>query len=218
MLAVTSIAPLRRATMPRLAGLGDARGIALTYDDGPDPVGTPQFLDLLAVHDVRATFFVIGQHAEEHLPLVQHMSAAGHELAVHGWDHRCVLRKTRGELVTDLARTADLITDATGIRPTWYRPPYGVMSLAAQRAARAAGLRTVLWSTWGRDWQRSATPARIVRRVERHASPGATVLLHDSDRMAVAGSWINTLGASALLLDRWADRGLVVGPLRDHGV
>jgi peptidoglycan/xylan/chitin deacetylase (PgdA/CDA1 family) len=218
MLAVTAIAPLRRAIMPRLAGLGSSPGVALTYDDGPDPVGTPRFLDLLAAHDVHATFFLLGRHAEEHLPLVREMAAAGHELAVHGWDHRCVLTKTRGELISDLARTVDLITEVSGGPPTWYRPPYGVMSLASERAARAAGLRTVLWSTWGRDWQSSASPTRIVRRVERHVSPGATVLLHDSDRMASPGSWVNTLGASGLLLDRWADRGLAVAPLRDHGL
>jgi peptidoglycan/xylan/chitin deacetylase (PgdA/CDA1 family) len=218
MLALTSLAPLRRATMPGLSGMGHHAGVALTYDDGPDPVATPRFLELLAAHDVHATFFLLGRHAEEHLSLVQQMAAAGHELAVHGWDHRCVLTKTGRELRAEVQRAAELLEAVTGERPTWHRPPYGVMSRASERAARAAGLRTVLWSTWGRDWQRSATPERIVRRVERHVSPGATVLLHDSDRMASEGSWVNTLEATGLLLRRWADRGLAVGPLRDHGL
>jgi peptidoglycan/xylan/chitin deacetylase (PgdA/CDA1 family) len=218
MLAVTSIAPLRRATMPGLAGMGRRDRVALTYDDGPDPAATPLFLDLLERQGVHATFFLLGRHAAEHQGLVREMAARGHELAVHGWDHRCVLVKSGRELEADLARTVDLLHGISGERPAWYRPPYGVMSVPALRAARAAGLRTVLWSTWGRDWQRSATPERIVRRVERRLVPGGTVLLHDSDRMAAPGSWANTLSASARLLDQWAGRGLAVGPLRDHGL
>lgn len=216
--AAASIAPLRRTVTPGLAGIGPLPHVALTYDDGPDPCSTPAFLELLARHDVRATFFVLGEHAFRHQGLVRTMADAGHELAVHGWDHQCVVRTRPAALREEIARTAGLLGDLTGAPVRWYRPPYGVLSTAALRAADAAGLRTVLWSAWGRDWERRATPARIVRTVESALRPGGTVLLHDTDRQSAPGSWTRTLPASNTLLTGWAARDLAVGPLDRHGV
>jgi peptidoglycan/xylan/chitin deacetylase (PgdA/CDA1 family) len=98
----------------------------------------------------------------------------------------------------------------------WYRPPYGVLTTEALVAAHAVGLRTVLWSAWGRDWERTASPESVAHRVSATLRPGGTVLLHDSDRTSAPGSWRATLGASDLLLADWSTRGFDVGPLRDH--
>ena len=98
----------------------------------------------------------------------------------------------------------------------WYRPPYGVLTAEALVAARSAGLRTVLWSAWGRDWERSATAESVAHRVSAALRPGGTVLLHDSDRTSAPGSWRATLAASDLLLTDWSMKGYDVGPLRDH--
>ncbi|MGZ4472442.1 MAG: polysaccharide deacetylase family protein [Nocardioidaceae bacterium] len=136
--ALTSVAPLRRAALPRLAGIGGRRHIALTYDDGPDPVSTPAFLGLLDAYDVRATFFLLGAHVEENRSLVREMAAAGHELAVHGWDHRCLAWKRPGRLADELRRTRDLVAEIGGRPVRWYRPPYGVLT-AGGTARRAAG-------------------------------------------------------------------------------
>jgi len=106
--------------------------------------------------------------------------------------------------------------DVTGTEVRWYRPPYGVLTTEALVAAHAAGLRTVLWSAWGRDWERAATPESVAHRVASALRPGGTVLLHDTDRTSAPGSWRATLAASGLLLADWADRGYDVGPLRDH--
>jgi peptidoglycan/xylan/chitin deacetylase (PgdA/CDA1 family) len=214
--AVTSVAPLRRALLHDLAGIAAGLHVALTYDDGPDPASTPAFLDLLERHARTATFFVLGAHVEQNRALVQRMSAEGHELAVHGWDHGCVARKRPGVLAGEVRRTAELLEDLTGAPVRWYRPPYGVLTTESAWAARRCGLRTVLWSAWGCDWSRRATPGSIHRMVTRSLRPGGTVLLHDTDRTAAPASWRNTLAASATLLDSWSEAAIPVGPLRDH--
>jgi peptidoglycan/xylan/chitin deacetylase (PgdA/CDA1 family) len=214
--AATAIAPLRRRALPRLSGINGSDHIALTYDDGPDPASTPAFLRLLAAHDVLATFFLLGRFVAENPILVQEMSVAGHELAVHGWDHRCLAWKRPGTLTTELCRTRDLIRDLAGQQVRWYRPPYGVLTAEGMIAARRAGLQTVLWSSWGRDWRSRATPKSIVRTVVRPLRPGGTVLLHDTDRTSAPGSWRRTLAASDELLRRWSAEGVPTGTLTDH--
>jgi len=216
--ALASVGPARRRLAPRLAGISDAPHLALTYDDGPDPVSTPLFLDLLERHGRLATFFLLGEHVARHPALVAEMAARGHELAVHGWDHTCVLLKSPAVLAGEIQETVEVIARVTGRRAAWYRPPYGVLSTPALVAARAAGLRTVLWSAWGRDWEARATPRRIVETVDRTLAPGGTVLLHDTDRTSAVGSWKGTLRASETLLERWGADAREVGPLRDHGM
>ena len=214
--ALTSLAPARRAVLPLLSGRSARPHVALTYDDGPDPASTPRFLDLLAGHGVRATFFLLGEHVVRHRELTLEMAAAGHELAVHGWDHQCLAWKAPGRLTDELRRSRHALEDLTGRPVHWYRPPYGVMTGRGLRAAHRAGLRTVLWSAWGRDWTRGATPDSVTRTVSAALEPGGTVLLHDTDRTSAPGSWRTTLAASERLLSGWAARGLEVGPLREH--
>lgn len=216
--ALTTVAPLRRRLLPGLSGVGPGPHVALTFDDGPDPESTPAFLDLLERHDVRATFFLLGRFAAEQPGLVRAMAEAGHELAVHGWDHRCVVLKGPRTLVEDLRRTAGTVEGLTGRGVGWYRPPYGVLTTPALLAARRAGLRTVLWTAWGRDWEAGADPARIAATVGRTLRPGGTVLLHDTDRTSAPGSWTRTLIATDALLRDWSARGLPVGPLAAHGL
>lgn len=215
--AAASVGPARRRLAPGLAGIVAGDHVALTYDDGPDPVSTPFFLDLLERHGRTATFFLLGEHVQRHPDLVAEMSLRGHELAVHGWDHACVLTRSPARLTAELVRTRALV-EQVGAQPVrWYRPPYGVLGTHALLAARTAGLRTVLWSAWGRDWEARATPERIVRTLDRTLAPGGTVLLHDTDRTSAPGSWERTLQASRTLLDRWDAGACAVGPLREHG-
>ena len=112
--AVLTLTPLRRRLAPALAGLGAAPHVALTYDDGPDPASTPFFLDLLARHGRTATFFVLGRYAARHPELVVRIAREGHELAVHGWDHSCVVTKRPGRLRREVRETAELLTGLTG--------------------------------------------------------------------------------------------------------
>jgi peptidoglycan/xylan/chitin deacetylase (PgdA/CDA1 family) len=208
---------LRRTAMPRLHGLGRPNHVALTFDDGPDPRSTPRFLDLLARRGVRATFFLLGTHVRANADLVLEMAALGHELAVHGWDHGCLAVKRPLVLDEQILRAKDTIENVTQASVRHYRPPYGWLTGEGVLAARRHGLRTVLWTAWGRDWSATSTPASIVARVESGMLPGATVLLHDADRTSAPGSWRHTLAATERLLDRWDAESLQVGPLAEHG-
>jgi peptidoglycan/xylan/chitin deacetylase (PgdA/CDA1 family) len=214
--ALSSIAPLRRAALPRLAGRSDRQHIALTFDDGPDPRSTPAFLDLLAARTVTATFFLLGDFAARETGLVRDLAEAGHEVGVHGWTHECLALMPPWRLTGELVRTREVLEDLVGSPVRWYRPPYGVLTAAGLWSARRAGLRTVLWSAWGVDWSSTANPDSIVDTVSGAVRPGGTVLLHDTDRTSSPDSWRSTLTATATLLDRWHDAEVPVGPLREH--
>ncbi|GHJ36694.1 polysaccharide deacetylase family protein [Streptomyces sp. TS71-3] len=215
---ISTFGPLRNRSMPRLAGQGRSDHLALTFDDGPAPLSTPLFLALLAERRVRATFFLLGGEAERSPGLVREIAAAGHEIGIHGWRHLPLL--VRGPRATrdDLARARDLVGDLLGRPPQLIRPPYGVMTTAAHVAVRRLGLTPVLWTCWGEDWTARATPGSVHRTVMADLRGGGTLLLHDSDCTSAPGSWRATLGALPRILDACGERGLGVGPLRDHGL
>ncbi|HEY4229872.1 MAG TPA: polysaccharide deacetylase family protein, partial [Thermoanaerobaculia bacterium] len=108
--------------------LPGSRGIALTFDDGPHPQGTPAVLELLARAQVRATFYLVGEQVERRPSLAAEIVAAGHEVGIHGYRHTLLLRRRPGALRDDLDRAAAVIGEATGVASASYRPPYGVFS------------------------------------------------------------------------------------------
>lgn len=210
--------PLRRTIWPALAGIGRADHVALTFDDGPHPLTTPRFLHVLDQHRTHATFFLLATALARAPHVGRDLLAAGHEIGVHGFDHHCLLRYGPTATYQHLARATDTITDITGHRPRWFRPAYGVLTGSALAAAHRLHLTPVLWTNWGFDWTRRATPTSIQARVQHHLTGGATVLLHDSDIAAAPGAWRGTLAALPALLEHCAARGLRVGALRDHDI
>jgi peptidoglycan/xylan/chitin deacetylase (PgdA/CDA1 family) len=207
---------LRTLLWPTLAGVGRLDGVSVTFDDGPDPWGTPAVLDHLDALGWTATFFLLGSQVRSYPGQARALVAAGHEIAVHGDLHHSHLFRTPRDVVADLRRALTTIVDVTGVRPRFFRPPYGVVTSGTLRAARQTGVQPVLWTSWGKDWQRSSTPKRVVSKLERTLGPGATLLLHDSDCTSTPGSWRATAAALPLLAERLVDRGLAVRPLRDH--
>ncbi|MGD0928649.1 MAG: polysaccharide deacetylase family protein [Streptosporangiaceae bacterium] len=214
---LTALAPVRRR-FPGLSGAGAADHVALTFDDGPDPAFTPRFLAVLAARRVHATFFVLGPMVQAAPQLAADIAAAGHEIGVHGWEHRYATVRGPGALHDDLARACDTIATATGAVPRLYRPPYGVLSAGALIAARRLGLRPILWSSWGREWAPGATPESVQATLASTLGGGGTVLLHDSEATAPPGTAGAALGALPWLLDECGRRGLRVGPLAEHPV
>jgi peptidoglycan-N-acetylglucosamine deacetylase len=216
--AVTALPGLRLRFWPGLAGVGDAGHVALTFDDGPDPASTPRFLDLLADAEVRATFFLLGSMLVRAPGLGRDLAAAGHELAVHGWDHRYLPLRGPAATRDDLTRARDLVGEVAGVAPVFFRPPYGVLSAAALHTARRLQLRPVLWTAWGKDWSSRATPRSVLDTVRADLAGGGTVLLHDSDCTSAPGAWRSALGAVPAVLEHCGRRGLRVGPLAEHGI
>jgi peptidoglycan-N-acetylglucosamine deacetylase len=214
---ITGLGPVRRAAFPRLAGEGDPGHVALTFDDGPDPAATPRFAEMLASRGIRATFFVLGEMAARSPGLVAGLAAAGHEIGVHGWEHRYLTLRGPRATHEDMRRATDVIGAAAGTRPRLFRPPYGVLTGGALAAARRLGLAPVLWGAWGREWAPGSTPESVRATLAAGLHGGVTLLLHDSDCTSPAGSWRAALGALPLVLDECGRRGLAVGPLREHG-
>jgi peptidoglycan/xylan/chitin deacetylase (PgdA/CDA1 family) len=215
---LTGIGRVRRAALPRLSGTGRPDHVALSFDDGPDPASTPDFLEALQDLGWRATFFMLGSMVRHAPSLAAEVAEAGHEIATHGDLHHSHLLRLPSDVADDARRAMGSIEDATGARPRWHRPPYGAVAASTIAACRRQGLRLVLWGAWGRDWRPGATPLSVLGDLERGLFPGATVLLHDSDCTSAPGSWRAALGALCPLAESLERRGLQAGPLRDHGL
>ena len=203
--------PRVRAFFPSLSGIGAADHVALTFDDGPDPRATPEFLDVLRAHDVRATFFLVGERISRAPDVVRRMVDEGHEIGVHGWQHRYTLVAS-----PQLGRCIEAVGDVCGVRPRWFRPPYGVLSASAWLEARRCGLTPVLWTAWAKDWRADATPASVRALLDPGIVGGATLLMHDSGSVQAPMTWTSARGALPEVLALCAARGLRVGPLGEH--
>jgi peptidoglycan/xylan/chitin deacetylase (PgdA/CDA1 family) len=184
------------------------RGVALTFDDGPHPEGTPALLDLLGEAGAVATFFVVGEQVERWPQIVERIRGEGHAVALHGFRHRNQLRLAPGVVARDLELGAGAVELATGRRPTLYRPPYGIFNPAALALVRRRGFDTLLWSRWGHDWRASVSPERIATEATRDLTDRDVILLHDADHYNAAGSWRNTLAAMPRILQAVERRGL----------
>ena len=174
--------------------------MALTFDDGPHPAGTPAVLRALADARASATFYLVGEQVERWPSLAAEIAAAGHEIALHGYRHRLLLRRSVPVLAQDLDRAFELITGATGREPVSYRPPYGVFSSGALQLVRRRGWQPLLWSRWGRDWGARETAAAIARRATRDLRAGDVVLLHDADHYSARDSWRRTVAALPMVI------------------
>ncbi len=189
-------------------------GVALSFDDGPHPQGTPLVLEILREAGARATFFLVGEQVERRPALVAEIVAAGHRVELHCHRHRNALRLTGGMFLDDAERARATIEEAGGQAIADHRPPYGIYSAASLRACQRRGWRPVLWSQWGRDWRGSATARSIACQATKSARPGDIVLLHDADYYSAPGSWVRTVAALPIILEELGSRGLKTASLR----
>lgn len=155
------------------------RSVALTFDDGPDPVDTPKLLDLLREKNVKATFFVVGNRADQHPEVVRRAWAEGHLIANHTWSHRnlfCFLTPSR--LRAEIERGTESVRRICGFRPRLFRSPVGLRHPLLRPYLKAAGLEYVSWTIRTRD-----TLARnsgvLAQRILKQAASGDIILLHD---------------------------------------
>jgi peptidoglycan/xylan/chitin deacetylase (PgdA/CDA1 family) len=214
----SALFPPGRLLFPAITQLSTDDAVALTFDDGPDR-GLDAFLKVLEKYGARATFFIVGEQVARDPSRPEEILARGHEIAIHCYRHYNHLRLTPGKTVEDMRRARGIVEEVTGRPIRLFRPPYGVFNLASWLEADRQGWERVLWSRWGRDWESRATPRSIVTNISWPVA-GDILLLHDSDRYAVPGSWRNTLGALPEILDQLSNSGLVarpVGELLDAG-
>jgi peptidoglycan/xylan/chitin deacetylase (PgdA/CDA1 family) len=180
--------------------------VALTFDDGPNPEATPRVLDELADAGAKATFFVLGKHAERWPSLVRRIVAEGHSLGSHGYHHQRLA--FRGPTFTrrDLTLGGQAVTDAAGEPPKFFRAPHGSLNPWVETVARELGQRVVGWTLGVWDTDRPGADV-IAHRVITGADDGAIVLLHDGDGYDVAGDRTQTAAALPRMIDGLRDRG-----------
>jgi peptidoglycan/xylan/chitin deacetylase (PgdA/CDA1 family) len=205
--ALAPIVPSAAASLGLALRVPAADGVVLTFDDGPHPDGTPAVLDVLARAGARAMFFLIGEQVERRPEVAASIVAGGHIVAVHGYRHAVQLRLSAADVAADIAHGTAAVEHATGVKPSWHRPPLGIYSAAGLRAAREQGLRPLLWSRWGKDWRKFTTPRRIATRATRDLSAGDVILLHDADFYSARGSHQRTVAALPSVLETLRERG-----------
>ena len=177
------------------------RAVALTFDDGPNPDATPLVLDALALRGVKATFFMLGRHAERWPDLVKRVADEGHSIGNHGYFHRKLHFKSPSYVRRDLELGTSAIERASRVRPSLFRAPHGFRSPWVTAIARSLGQRTVGWSLGVWDSDRPGVEAIAMRTVEG-ARPGSILLLHDGDGYDPSGDRVQTARAVPLIVDR----------------
>lgn len=193
--------------------LDDRRGVAITFDDGPHPEGTPAVLEALARLGAPATFFLTGEQVARYPAVAREIVDRGHSIGLHGHLHRPLPLRMPRSSAQDIRTAYAVIEQATAAEPSLYRPPYGAANPAALLAARRAGLRPVLWARWGRDWERRASAASVSARLTRNLRGGEILLLHDADHYAAPGSWRTTVAALPAIAETVVRAGLTFRPL-----
>jgi peptidoglycan-N-acetylglucosamine deacetylase len=155
----------------------DSVKIAFTFDDGPDPLYTPIILDLLKKNGVQATFFVVGSKAQKHPELIQRMNQEGHLIGIHNYVHQSNWFMSPWKVSKGIEDTANIIGNITGVRPIFYRPPWGMLNLFD--FVKRSKYQIILWSIMAQDWRTSGGAEKIKNRLSG-IKGGDIILLHDS--------------------------------------
>jgi peptidoglycan-N-acetylglucosamine deacetylase len=154
--------------------------IAITFDDGPDPEGTPRLLDMLKERGIKATFFLVGRSVATWPDIVKRIAAEGHEVANHTWMHPQLSHHKQTRVMDELRKTHDAIVKACGVAPVLYRPPYGAILLSQRKSIHERfQYPMILWDVDSMDWRSPRSPAKVHDRVIAQTKPGSIILCHD---------------------------------------
>ncbi len=169
--------PVRTRPFEHLPDLGHS--MVLSFDDGPDPLYTPDILATLREYRVRAMFFVCGEMADGNPDLLREMADDGHVVGNHSWSHPLIPELSRPAIHDELGRTSEVVERVLGAPPLWYRAPYGAWNRNSFEIGAELGMEPMAWTVDTLDWKTPGTGA-IVRRVLDGAAPGVVVLSHDA--------------------------------------
>jgi peptidoglycan/xylan/chitin deacetylase (PgdA/CDA1 family) len=179
--------------------------LALTFDDGPNPVWTPRLLDLLATHDVHATFFLVGSRAQAQPALVRQIVASGHLIGNHSWSHLNLALSSARRIGEELSRTNQILAQIAGALPRYFRPPYGARRPEVLRAARRLGMIPVLWNAMTSDWKNPSADAiasQLTHKIDclHRQGRSANIVLHDGSHSDPAANRAPSIAAATQLI------------------
>jgi peptidoglycan/xylan/chitin deacetylase (PgdA/CDA1 family) len=182
--------------------------IALTFDDGPNPEWTPRLLEILARHEVKATFFMLGKFAEAQTELVRRVAAEGHLIGDHSWSHPKLSKCSAKRIEEELKRTKGALEQIVGLPVGFFRPPFGARRPAVFRIARELGLEPVLWNAMTNDWKEPSAEkiaATLGENVDALARRGyaANIVLHDGNHRETAGKRGPSVKAAEMIVERY---------------
>ncbi|PYX65636.1 MAG: polysaccharide deacetylase family protein [Acidobacteria bacterium] len=186
-----------------------ARGtkqLALTYDDGPNDPHTMRVLEVLARHNVRATFFLIGRYVQQRPEIVREVVKAGHVIGNHTFTHPLLTFKSSAEVRKELTDCRSAIQDAVGKHSSLFRPPFGGRRPAVLRIARELGLEPIMWNVTGYDWNAPAATV-IEKKVSSQIRGGDVILLHDGGHKRMGADRSQTVLATDHLITRYKSEG-----------
>lgn len=181
--------------------------VAITFDDGPNEPYTSEILAVLKRYHVRATFFLIGENALTYPGTVRKILADGNEIGNHTFSHPHLPDERGSAILWQIDHTEDVLDQISGVRPIWFRPPYGFRDPRLFPKTHREGLRVVEWSNMPRDWTRPGTKV-IVKRTLEHLKPGDIILLHDGDNTIHGGDRSQTVAALPAIIQGIEARGL----------
>lgn len=183
--------------------------LALTFDDGPNPASTPRLLDILAWHNVHATFFMVGKFAKAEPELARRVASAGHLIGNHTWSHPDLSRTRQANVLDELTRTNDLLAQITGKPIRYFRPPFGGRRPYTLKLARQLGLIPVTWNAMTTDWKEPSADKiaqSLTAKIDSNQSRGyaSNIVLHDGNHRGLNADRGPSVTAAAQLLDRYA--------------
>jgi peptidoglycan/xylan/chitin deacetylase (PgdA/CDA1 family) len=201
-----SMAPRSQLFGRTFTGNGNGRQLALTYDDGPNSTYTPRLLEVLARHNVRATFFMIGHHVVEAPEVAREVAAAGHVIGNHTYTHPNLIFSSRAQVLAQVEDCYRVITQVVGEHSRLFRPPFGGRRPSVLRLARERGFIPVMWSVSAYDWNPLA-PDEIVAKVTRHVRGGDVILMHDGGHIQMGADRSATIEATDRLITHYRQQG-----------
>ena len=151
----------------------------LTFDDGPDPIFTPQILTILANEQVRASFFVVGIKAQQYPEIIQQINQLGHTIGIHSYEHKRLLFQPKAYLQKQLRESKFIVEQIIGKPVRYFRPPYGIFSPRLIQVCQELDLKLVVWSMMSYDFDERVSDKFILKLIETKASGGDVIVFHD---------------------------------------